>query len=125
MRQYYKIKDRHPNAILLFRMGDFYETFEEDALTASKVLGIALTKRSNGAVHDVPLAGFPYHALDNHLPKLVRAGLRVAICEQLEDAKASRTVVKRDVVEVVTPGVSFHEALTLSLIHISEPTRPY
>lgn len=111
MRQYYKIKDRHPNAILLFRMGDFYETFEEDALTASKVLGIALTKRSNGAVHDVPLAGFPYHALDNHLPKLVRAGLRVAICEQLEDAKASRTVVKRGVVEVVTPGVSFHEAL--------------
>ena len=111
MRQYYKIKGRHPNAILLFRMGDFYETFEDDAITVSNVLGITLTKRSNGAAQDVPLAGFPHHALDNHLPKLVQAGLRVAICEQLEDPKFARKIVKRDVVEVVTPGVSFHDQL--------------
>ncbi|HET6568876.1 MAG TPA: DNA mismatch repair protein MutS [Rhodothermales bacterium] len=111
MRQYNKIKGRHPNAILLFRMGDFYETFEEDARTVSRVLGITLTKRSNGKADDVPLAGFPHHALDTHLPKLVQAGLRVAICEQLEDPKFARKVVKRDVVEVVTPGVSFHDQL--------------
>ncbi|MCH8962945.1 MAG: hypothetical protein IH820_16950 [Bacteroidetes bacterium] len=111
MRQYYKIKARHPNAILLFRMGDFYETFEDDARTVSKVLGITLTKRSNGAATEVPLAGFPYHALDTYLPKLVQAGMRVAICEQLEDPKFARKIVKRDVVEVVTPGVSFHDQL--------------
>lgn len=111
MRQYYKIKERHPNAILLFRMGDFYETFEEDAITTSRILGITLTKRSNGGASEVPLAGFPHHALNTHLPKLVGAGLRVAICEQLEDPKYARKVVKRDVVEVVTPGVSFHEQL--------------
>lgn len=111
MRQYYKIKSRHPQAILLFRMGDFYETFGEDAVTASNVLGITLTKRSNGQAKDVPLAGFPHHALDNYLPKLVRAGLRVAVCEQLEDPKYARKIVKRDVVEVVTPGVSFHDHL--------------
>ena len=106
MRQYYKIKSRHPNAILLFRMGDFYETFGDDAKTVSRVLGITLTKRGNGGAEDVPLAGFPHHALDNYLPKLVQAGLRVAVCEQLEDPKFARKVVKRDVVEVVTPGVS-------------------
>ena len=111
MRQYFKIKDRHPNAILLFRMGDFYETFDEDAHVVSRILGITLTKRSNGKASDVPLAGFPHHALDNYLPKLVQAGLRVAICEQLEDPKYARKVVKRDVVEVVTPGVSFHDQL--------------
>ncbi|GIV62661.1 MAG: hypothetical protein KatS3mg044_1527 [Rhodothermaceae bacterium] len=111
MRQYYKIKERHPNAILLFRMGDFYETFDEDAHTVSRVLGITLTKRANGQAADVPLAGFPHHALDNYLPKLVRAGYRVAICEQLEDPKYARKVVKRDVVEVVTPGVAFHDQL--------------
>ncbi len=111
MRQYYKIKSRYPNAILLFRMGDFYETFDEDAHIVSRVLGITLTKRANGQAADVPLAGFPHHALDNYLPKLVRAGYRVAICEQLEDPKFARKVVKRDVVEVVTPGVSFHEYL--------------
>ncbi len=111
MRQYYKIKARYPNAILLFRMGDFYETFDEDAHIVSRVLGITLTKRANGQAADVPLAGFPHHALDNYLPKLVRAGYRVAICEQLEDPKYARKVVKRDVVEVVTPGVSFHEQL--------------
>ena len=92
MRQYYKIKARHPNAILLFRMGDFYETFEDDARTVSKVLGITLTKRSNGAATEVPLAGLPYHALDNYLPKLVQAGMRVAICEQLEDPVCRFTI---------------------------------
>jgi DNA mismatch repair protein MutS len=111
MRQYYKIKAKHPNAILLFRMGDFYETFDEDARTISRILGITLTKRANGQAHDVPLAGFPHHALDNYLPKLVRSGQRVAICEQLEDPKAAKTIVKRDVVEVVTPGVSLHDEL--------------
>lgn len=111
MRQYNKIKERYPNAILLFRMGDFYETFEEDARTVSRVLGITLTKRSNGKADDVPLAGFPHHALDTHLPKLVQAGLRVAICEQLEDPKYAKKIVKRDVVEVVTPGVSFHDQM--------------
>ena len=111
MRQYYKIKDRHPQAILLFRMGDFYETFEDDAETVSRVLGITLTKRSNGGAAQVPLAGFPYHALDTYLPRLIQAGLRVAICEQLEDPKLARKIVKRDVVEVVTPGTSFHYQL--------------
>ncbi|MEM1128831.1 MAG: DNA mismatch repair protein MutS, partial [Bacteroidota bacterium] len=111
MRQYGKIKARHPGAVLLFRLGDFYETFEEDAKTVSRVLGITLTKRSNGGAADVPLAGFPHHALDTHLPKLVQAGLRVAICEQLEDPKQARKVVKRGVVEVVTPGVSLRDPL--------------
>ncbi|MEM6338111.1 MAG: DNA mismatch repair protein MutS, partial [Bacteroidota bacterium] len=111
MRQYKKIKDRHPNAILLFRMGDFYETFEHDAVLISDILGITLTKRSNGKAADVPLAGFPHHALDTHLPKLVRAGHRVAICEQTEDPKLAKKIVRRDVVEVVTPGVSFHDQL--------------
>ncbi len=111
MRQYWKIKDRHPGAILLFRMGDFYETFDEDAKIVSDVLGITLTKRSNGAADDVPLAGFPYHALDAHLPKLVQAGYRVAVCEQTEDPKFAKKIVKRDVVEVVTPGVSFRDGL--------------
>ncbi|MEO8665647.1 MAG: DNA mismatch repair protein MutS [Ignavibacteria bacterium] len=111
MRQYRKIKDKYPDTILLFRMGDFFETFEEDAVTASKVLGITLTKRSNGAASDVPLAGFPHHALDNYLPKLVKAGLRVAVCEQMEDPKYAKGIVKRDVVEVVTPGANFSEKL--------------
>lgn len=111
MRQYWKIKERHPGAILLFRLGDFYETFEEDARIVSDVLGITLTKRGNGAAEDIPLAGFPYHALDQHLPKLVQAGYRVAVCEQLEDPKYARKIVKRDVVEVVTPGVSFRDTL--------------
>jgi len=112
MRQYYKIKERHPKAILLFRMGDFYETFDEDAKTVSRLLGITLTERNNGEADDVPMAGFPHHAVDSHLPKLIRAGLRVAICEQTEDAdNSSGKVVDRDVVEVVTPGVSFHDQL--------------
>jgi len=111
MRQYRKIKEKYPDTILLFRMGDFFETFEEDAITTSKVLGITLTKRSNGAASEVPLAGFPHHALDNYLPKLVKAGYRVAVCEQLEDPKYAKGIVKRDVIEVVTPGANFSEKL--------------
>nr|WP_218827608.1 DNA mismatch repair protein MutS [Rubricoccus marinus] len=111
MRQYWKIKDRNPGAILLFRMGDFYETFEEDAVLVADILGITLTKRGNGASEDTPLAGFPHHAIDQHLPKLVQAGHRVAVCEQLEDPKMARKIVKRGVVEVVTPGVSFRDTL--------------
>jgi DNA mismatch repair protein MutS len=111
MRQYRKVKERYPDMLLLFRMGDFFETFEDDAVTTSKVLGITLTKRSNGAASDVPLAGFPHHALDNYLPKLVKAGYRVAVCEQLEDPKFAKGIVKRDVVEVVTPGATFSDKL--------------
>lgn len=111
MRQYRKIKEKYPEMILLFRMGDFFETFENDAIITSKVLGITLTKRANGAASDVPLAGFPHHALDNYLPKLVKAGYRVAVCEQLEDPKFARGIVKRDVIEVVTPGANFSEKL--------------
>jgi len=111
MRQYKNIKDKYPDTILLFRMGDFFETFEEDAVTASKVLGITLTKRSNGAASDVALAGFPHHSLDNYLPKLVKAGYRVAVCEQMEDPKFAKGIVKRDVIEVVTPGANFSEKL--------------
>ncbi len=111
MAQYSRIKENYPDTILLFRMGDFFETFEEDAKIASKVLGITLTKRANGAAEDVPLAGFPHHAIDSYLPKLVRAGYRVAVCEQLEDPKFAKGIVKRDVIEVVTPGVSFNDKL--------------
>lgn len=111
MAQYARIKGNYPDTILLFRMGDFFETFEEDARIASKVLGITLTKRANGAAEDVPLAGFPHHAIDSYLPKLVRAGYRVAVCEQLEDPKFAKGIVKRDVIEVVTPGVSFNDKL--------------
>ena len=105
MKQYYKIKAVHPDAILLFRVGDFYETFGEDAITSSSILGITLTRRANGAASYVELAGFPYHAIDAYLPKLVRAGKRVAICEQLEDPKTVKGLVKRGVIELVTPGV--------------------
>ncbi|MCH7763769.1 MAG: DNA mismatch repair protein MutS [Candidatus Marinimicrobia bacterium] len=110
MRQYTEIKERYSDAIVLFRMGDFYETFSEDAVITSKVLGIVLTKRSAGAAADVPLAGFPYHALDNYLHKLVNAGHRVAICEQVEDPKLAKGIVKREVVEVVTPGTITSDA---------------
>ena len=109
MKQYYTIKAQYPGAILLFRVGDFYETFSEDARIASKVLGIVLTKRSNGAASDQDLAGFPYHSLDNYLPRLVKAGYRVAICDQLEDPKKTKTIVKRGVTELVTPGVSYND----------------
>ncbi len=106
MKQYYQIKAVHPDAILLFRVGDFYETFGEDAIKASGILGITLTRRANGAASFVELAGFPYHAVDTYLPKLVRAGERVAICEQLEDPKTVKGLVKRGVIELVTPGVA-------------------
>ena len=111
MAQYGKIKENYPDTILLFRMGDFFETFEEDAKIASKVLGITLTKRANGAAGEVPLAGFPHHAIDTYLPKLVRAGYRVAVCEQMENPKFTKGIVKRDVVEVVTPGVAISDKL--------------
>ena len=111
MAQYGKIKAAHPDTILLFRMGDFFETFEEDARIASKVLGITLTKRANGAAGEVPLAGFPHHAIDSYLPKLVRAGYRVAVCEQIENPKFAKGIVKREVIEVVTPGVAFSDKL--------------
>jgi DNA mismatch repair protein MutS len=109
MKQYNNIKAKHPDAILLFRVGDFYETFEEDAVKTSKILGITLTKRANGSATFIDLAGFPYHALDTYLPKLVRAGQRVAICEQLEDPKMTKTIVKRGITELVTPGVSMND----------------
>ena len=105
MKQYYAIKAVHPDAVLLFRVGDFYETFGEDAIKASGILGITLTRRANGSASFVELAGFPYHAIDTYLPKLVRAGERVAICEQLEDPKTVKGLVKRGVIELVTPGV--------------------
>lgn len=111
MRQYHQIKQKYPDTLLLFRLGDFYETFEEDAGIAARVCGITLTKRNNGSEEGTPLAGFPWHQLDNYLPKLVKAGYRVAICEQLEDPKLARGIVKRDVVEVVTPGVAMNEKL--------------
>ncbi|MCK5136886.1 MAG: DNA mismatch repair protein MutS [Bacteroidales bacterium] len=109
MKQYFSIKAKHPDAVLLFRVGDFYETFGEDAIRTAEILGITLTRRANGAASFVELAGFPYHALDTYLPKLVRAGQRVAICEQLEDPKLTKKIVKRGITELVTPGLTFNE----------------
>ncbi len=109
MKQYFEIKDKHPDAILLFRVGDFYETFCDDAISASEILGITLTRRANGAAQSIELAGFPHHALDTYLPKLVRAGKRVAICDQLEDPKLTKKIVKRGITELVTPGVSIND----------------
>jgi DNA mismatch repair protein MutS len=109
MRQYAQVKAKYPGTILLFRMGDFFETFEEDAKVTARVLGITLTRRGNGAAGEVPLAGFPHHALESYLPKLLKAGYRVAVCEQLEDPKFAKGIVKRDVIEVVTPGVAFSD----------------
>lgn len=109
MKQYNQFKAKHPDAILLFRVGDFYETFGNDAITASKVLGIVLTKRANGSAQHIELAGFPHHSIDSYLPKLVRAGYRVAICEQLEDPKMAKGIVKRGVTELVTPGISIND----------------
>lgn len=109
MKQFNEIKAKHPDAILLFRCGDFYETFSSDAIRASQVLGITLTKRANGSGKTIELAGFPHHALDTYLPKLVRAGMRVAICDQLEDPKLTKKIVKRGVTELVTPGVSYSD----------------
>src|ERR1700741_5512446 len=127
MKQYNVIKAKYPGALLLFRVGDFYETFGQDAVTASKVLDIVLTKRGSGSASEIELAGFPHHALDTYLPKLVRAGHRVAICDQLEDPKLTKTIVKRGVTELVTPGVSYNDKVLdhknnnfLASVHIGE-----
>ena len=112
MKQFREIKNQYPDAVLLFRCGDFYETYAEDAVRASKILNITLTHRSNGVSKEakaLEMAGFPFHALDTYLPKLVRAGLRVAICDQLEDPKLTKKLAKRGVTELVTPGVSYSE----------------
>jgi len=126
MKQYNAIKAKHPGALLLFRVGDFYETFGEDAIKTSKILDIVLTKRSNGAAADMELAGFPHHALDTYLPKLIRAGNRVAICDQLEDPKTAKGIVKRGVTELVTPGLAIGDNVLerkvnnyLAAIHIN------
>ena len=127
MKQYNTIKAKYPDALLLFRVGDFYETFGEDAIKAAGILGIVLTRRANGAAAFIELAGFPYHSLDNYLPKLVRAGYRVAICDQLEDPKLTKTIVKRGVTELVTPGLSSTDKLLdhksnnfLAALHIQQ-----
>ena len=111
MRQYNEIKVKHPDAMLLFRVGDFYETFGEDAILASKILGIVLTKRANGAAAHIELAGFPHHSLETYLPKLVNAGCRVAVCDQLEDPKKAKGIVKRGITELVTPGLSLNDTV--------------
>ena len=110
MQQYFKVKGKHPDTVLLFRVGDFYETFGEDAITTSRVLGIVLTKRNNGGV-DIELAGFPYHSLDTYLPRMVRAGYRVAVCEQLEKPSKEKKIVRRGVTEIVTPGIAINDKL--------------
>lgn len=129
MKQYNQIKAKHPQALLLFRVGDFYETFGEDAITASKTLGIVLTKRGAGSPSEIELAGFPHHSLESYLPKLVRAGHRVAICDQLEDPKMTKTIVKRGVTELVTPGIAFSDKILdghhnnfLGAIHFGKDT---
>lgn len=109
MKQFYSLKAKHPDAVMLFRCGDFYETYAQDAVVASEILGITLTKRANGQCQGVEMAGFPYHALDTYLPKLIRAGKRVAICDQLEDPKTTKKLVKRGITELVTPGVSIND----------------
>src|SRR5210317_60509 len=109
MKQYNTIKAKYPDALLLFRVGDFYETFGEDAIKASKILDIILTKRGAGSETETELAGFPHHSLNTYLPKLVKAGCRVAICDQLEDPKLTKTIVKRGVTELVTPGVALND----------------
>ncbi|MDS1032883.1 DNA mismatch repair protein MutS [Porphyromonadaceae sp. NP-X] len=111
MKQYFEMKSKHPDAILLFRCGDFYETFSSDAIEAAEILGITLTRRANGSAKSVELAGFPHHALDTYLPKLVRAGKRVAICDQLEDPKLTKKIVKRGITELVTPGVTYNDTI--------------
>ena len=116
MKQYFEMKSKHPDAVLLFRVGDFYETYSDDAIVAAEILGITLTRRANGAAKTVEMAGFPHHALDTYLPKLVRAGKRVAICEQLEDPKLTKKLVKRGITELVTPGV----ALSDNVLHNKE-----
>ena len=109
MKQFLDLKAKHPDAVMLFRCGDFYETYSTDAVVAAEILGITLTKRANGKGKTVEMAGFPHHALDTYLPKLVRAGKRVAICDQLEDPKMTKKLVKRGITELVTPGVSIND----------------
>jgi len=130
MKQYYEIKEKHPDAILLFRVGDFYETFSEDAVIAAGILGITLTRRANGSAQFVELAGFPHHALDTYLPKLVRAGKRVAVCDQLEDPKQTKKLVKRGITELVTPGIAVRDNILnhkennyLAAVHLTEKDR--
>lgn len=130
MKQYAEMKKKHPDAILLFRVGDFYETFSDDAIAASEILGITLTRRGNGAATSVELAGFPHHALDTYLPKLVRAGRRVAICEQLEDPKLAKKLVKRGITELVTPGLNLNDTSLparennfLAALHFGRPRK--
>jgi DNA mismatch repair protein MutS len=127
MKQYYDIKSKHPDALLLFRVGDFYEMYGEDAVTGAAILGIVQTKRSNGAANDVAMAGFPHHALDTYLPKMIRAGKRVAICDQLEDPKLAKKLVKRGITELVTPGISMNDNILnnkennfLAAVHINK-----
>ncbi len=129
MKQFFELKAKHPDAIMLFRCGDFYETYSEDAVVASEILGITLTKRANGQAKSVEMAGFPFHALDTYLPKLVRAGKRVAICDQLEDPKMTKKLVKRGITELVTPGVaindnvlSYKENNFLAAVHFGKST---
>src|SRR6516165_5094501 len=128
MQQHRAIKQKYPDAVLLFRVGDWWEAFGEDAIIASKVLGITLTKRNNGAAASADLAGFPHHALDTYLHKLVKAGHRVAICDQLEDPKLAKGIVKRGVTELVTPGVATSDKLLetktnnfLAALYLGEP----
>ena len=112
LKQYFAVKAQHPEALLLYRVGDFYETYSDDALIASKVLGLVLTKRSNGDKEPTPMAGFPHHAIETYLQKLVRAGYKVAICDQLEDpALTKNKLVKRGVTEILTPGIAFGEGM--------------
>jgi DNA mismatch repair protein MutS len=127
MKQYYQIKARYPGALLLFRVGDFYETFGEDAIKAANILGIVLTKRGNGSASEIELAGFPHHSLDTYLPKLVRGGCRVAICDQLEDPKQAKGIVKRGVTELVSPGIAYTDKVLeskknnyLAAVHLGE-----
>ena len=127
MRQYNAVKAKYPDALLLFRVGDFYETFGEDAIKTANILGIVLTRRANGSARYIELAGFPHHALDSYLPRLVKSGLRVAICDQLEDPKLTKTIVKRGVTELITPGVSYNDKILnqkennfLASIHLDE-----
>ena len=121
MKQYNAIKTKYPDALLLFRVGDFYETFGKDAIVASNILGIVLTARNNGG-SKLELAGFPHHSMDVYLPKLVRAGQRVAICDQLEDPSQTKTIVKRGVTELVTPGVVFNDGHPCR--YSAEPAEP-
>src|SRR5574344_2416141 len=130
LKQFAEIKAQYPDSLLLYRVGDFYETFGEDAVIASKVLGIVLTRRASGSGTYIELAGVPHHALDTYLPKLVRAGYKVAVCDQLEDPKMTKKIVKRGVTEMVTPGVAYNDTLLqqkennfLAAVYFNKDTR--